>query len=422
MLCFHTGGTISGWRDVMYRRWLVVFVAIMMTVLPGPSIARAQQKSAAPTTLAVEVVDDEMPALQAPVLGTPEGGFLETSRFRRLSDGKQKAGSATVARLRVRALMEGEAVRIKVFAVFDDSEPVDVPGPKYGTREQYVAGYLIYEGETVNVRELTSFGIEPLLLRVVRVQLQVEEQPLAANAEIENTLKSVEVVSFTPVPASSWYRLSLRNLTRKSIIALEIYESEQGRRGSGSQMSMQSTPGRPVIAPGAVYETQVSVSGSRVRMTPQGFVPDPPPSLTFVIGTLVFDDGTYEGEAEVAANIEARQLGQRLQIKRVLSLLGEITDAQEQDAIALEKLKTQASALRIDVDAATVNELLTRYPSLSEEYQKKRLMAEIMNGFRNGREEVLHRIVEFEQAAGRVGFNTWLSRIKEQYEAMTSGY
>lgn len=405
----------------MTGRWLIALIAVMMTIIIGQAVAAAQQKSVvpAPATLAVELVDDNMAVLQAPVLETPEGGFLETSRFRKLSDRKQTVGAAPVTSLRIRALMEGEAVRIKVYVVFDDSEPVESPGPKYGAREQPVGSYLAREGETVSVRELNGFGIEPLLLRVVRAQLRVEEQPLAVNAEIENALKSVEVVSFTPLASSPrWYRLSLRNLTRKGIIALEIYESEQGRRGSGSQTAMQATPGHPVIPPGAVYETKVSVSGSRDRMTPQGFAPDPQQQLTLVIGTLVFDDGTYEGEAEVAANIEARQLGRRLQIKRVLSLLKEISDAQDA-ATALEKLKSQAAALRIDADAATVNKLLTRYPSLSEEYQKKRLTAEIMNGFRSGREEVLHKIVEFEQSEGKIDFSTWLARMKEQYEAMT---
>jgi hypothetical protein len=184
---------------------------------------------------------------------------------------------------------------------------------------------------------------------------------------------------------------------------------------------MQFMPGRVLIAPGAIFETQLYFGGANGRWTPQGFVPDPPRLLTYALGTIVFDDGTYEGEASVAANVEAGQAGLRLQRKRMLSLLNQITDAPGLDVKAtLEKLKSQVAALRIDVDAAVLDKLLARYPSLSEERHGRRLMLEIMGGLKNGRRELLSRINEFERAEGRIEFGKWLSGMKEQYAAMTS--
>lgn len=410
----------------MPKRLVAAFTAVAMAILLGQGTTEAQRKGAAPVSspLAVEIVDEDMPGLQARALSSEGGGGLETSSFRRLAQWKQAAGQLPVSRLKIRALLEGDAVRIKVSVVFDDSEPVDSPGPKYGAREQPVADYLAREGETVRVRELSRFGLESLLLKVVRAQPMPEAQPLAAPPEIENKLKSVEVVSFTPDASSPrWYRLSLRNLTQKSIVALEIYESEGGRRGGGSQMDMQFMPGRALIAPGALYETQLSVGETSGRWTPQGFVPDSPRQLAFAVGTIIFDDGTYEGEAEVAAVIEAGQLGRHIQRQRIISLLEEITDTQGQGTkTALEKLKAQVSALRIDVDATVVNKLLARYPSLSEEHQRKRIMSEVMGGLKNGREELLFRIAEFERAEGKIDFSKWLSNMKEQYAAKLKGY
>jgi hypothetical protein len=262
----------------------------------------------------------------------------------------------------------------------------------------------------------------------VKAKPRLEEQALAFQPEVVSKLKSVEVSAFGIDPsAPTLFSLSLRNLTSKNISALEIYETEQGRRSGGSQTSLQSAPGRPVIAAGAVYETQVSVGGSRGRMTPQGFVPEPPQQLTFVVGTVVFDDGTYEGEAEVAARIEARQVGRRVQLARVVSLLKDIPEAPEQGAMAtLEELNSQVSSLRIDVDVSIINQLLARYPSLTDEHRRERLMAEVMDGLRNAREQVLHQIKEFEQsserASGGIDFRTWLSRTKASYEAMASSF
>ncbi len=46
-----------------------------------------------------------------------------------------------------------------------------------------------------------------------------------------------------------------------------------------------------------------------------------------------------------------------------------------------------------------------------------------MDGLKNGREEILHKIKEFEQSTDRsTDFRTWLSRTKEKYEAMTSSF
>ena len=414
----------------MTRRWITAFVVMTTAMLLAAVLVDAQQSSPGPprSILAVEIVDDDKHESQFPVLGPPEGGFMETGPSRQLPDWKQPAGVPPLARLRIRSLMEGDAVRIRVSAVFDDSYPVDSPGPKYGAREEPVASYLAKEGESITVRELERFGFEPLLLKVVKAKPRLEEQALAFQPEVVSKLKSVEVFAFGIDPSSpTWFSLSLRNLTSKNITALEIYETEQGRRGGGSQMSMQSAPDRPVIAAGAVYETQVSVGGSRGRMTPQGLVPEPQQQLTFVVGTVVFDDGTYEGEAEVAARIEARQVGRRLQLARVVSLLKDIPDAPEQGAMAtLQKLKSQVSSLRIDVDASIISELLARYPSLADEHRRERLMAEVMDGLRSGREEVLHQIKEFEQsserASGGIDFRTWLSRTKERYEAMSSSF
>jgi hypothetical protein len=396
-------------------------MAVVLLLAQG--VTRAQQKgvAASSTLLAVERVDDDMPGMQIQAVNSPDGGSLETGRFHRVSEWKPPAGGALVSRLKIRAFAEGDAVRIKVLVIFDDSEPIDKPGPKYGAREQPVADYLAREGETVTVRELARFGVEPLVLRVVKARPLPEEQPLAAPPEIENRLKSVEVISLTPDPASpNGYKLALRNLTQKNIVALEVYESEGGKRGGLSQTVMQFMPGRALIAPGAIFETRLGTGGTPGRWTPQGFVPDPARLLTFAVGTIVFDDGTYEGEPSVAANIEAGQVGLRLQRKRMLSLLNQITDAPGLDVKAtLEKLKSQVAALRIDVDEAVLNKLLARYPSLSEERHRKRLMSEIMSGLKNGRQELLSRIGEFERAEGRIEFGKWLGGIKEQYAEMT---
>jgi hypothetical protein len=407
----------------MVRAWITgsVVVATAFLLASDRAVAQLRQAERVPHNLAVEIVNEETPRSQFPVGAGPDGGFMERGPTRRLPDWKQPEGVPPLTRLRFRAQMDGAAVSIKVFVVFDDSLVVDSPGPKYGAREQFVASYLVREGEAVCARELADFGLEPPLLRVVKATPQPVEQPLVAGGEVVSRLKAVEVVSFwldSSAPTS--YRLLLRNLTQKNITALEIYEAEDGRRG-GHSIEMRAGTGRPLIAAGGVRETEVGGGGSSGRMTPQGFVPDPPRAPTFVVGTVVFADGTYEGEAEVAARMEARQAGRLVQLARVVLLLKALEEAPEFDqTAAITDLKSQISTLRIDVDVTVVNRLLARYPSLTGEGHKRELTARVMDGLRGAREEVLRAIKEFEQASprGPSGGNLleWLSRTRERFD------
>jgi hypothetical protein len=411
----------------MSRTWITASVALTTVIFLTHGGVVAQRGQAAPMFdgFAVEIVRKEGPGSQFRVLDAPDGGFIETSPDQWLPDWKQPEGVLPLTRLRLRALMEDGGVRIKVFAVFDDSYPVDSPGPKYGAREQPVANYLVREGETILVRELTDFGVEPLNLRVVRATPQTVERPLAVPGEAVSKLDAVSVVAFgIDTSEPTMYRLSLRNLTQKNITALQIYQVDKAGRRVGHYMEMWAGPTRPVIMAGGMYETHVDGDSGSGRMTPQGFMPDPPQPLTVVIGTVVFDDGTYEGEAEVAARMEARQIGRRIQFKREVSLLDGMLNAPEQDVqVAVEKLKSQVSTLRIDVDVSIVNKLLARYPSLSSEDQKKDLTAQVMDGLRAGREELLYAIKEFSGTGGRNSrssdFRAWLSKTREKYDAIT---
>lgn len=407
----------------MMRLWIIVFAALATTVLPGLISVDAQQKQAgSDSTFAIEIVDSAQPGIQSPVLGPPsEGGFMETSHFKWLSTWQQPAGIAPLTRLRIRSMMEGEAVRIKVAAVFDDSEPVDAPGPKYGQTEKQIASYLAREGETVRIRELKEFGVVPVVLKVVRVKPRIDDPTPAITPKLVNNSKAVEIINFDREgPSSTFYSLSLRNVSSKNIIALNYYVDEEGGRNS---QTTQGSPGRPIMKPGATYQDHVSINGGGGRMTPQGFVPDPPQQKKLVIGTVIFDDGTYEGEVETAASIEARRRGRKIQLTRVLSALQDVLSAPEKEtAETLEKLRAQVSSLRIDVDQSLVDELIIQYPSLPREYSRNRLMQDVMSGLRNGREEALRRIQELEklreQSSENGRLHEQLNRMKEEYESM----
>ena len=385
----------------MRRSNLTPFIAsLAFGLLCAPSLrAQARQSQSAPHKLAIEVSGrDHLEPF--PVSETSaEGGFLQTSPRRRLPGWKQPAGVAPLIGVKIRSTYEGEGVRLKIAFVFDDSEPADAPGPKYGEREQAVSSHFVREGEAITVAELRRFGYEPMTLRVVpALPSRLAEPPPAAQPQIANPLQSVTVVSFESEEAApKFYRLTLRNLSAKSITALEITAGGGGRR-----QRMEATSGRPLMAPGGTCETSIDVSGGWLK-TPQGYVADAR-QQTWTVGTVVFDDGTYEGEARTAAVIAASRLGRRTQLARVLALLETVSETAGRDAVAtLEELKARVSALRIDADASKADALLASFPELAKEQGRAWIMSQILDGLRRGRHEALSQVEELAARAKRDG-------------------
>lgn len=402
--------------------------ALFTTIFLICTTVIAQQKQAAvsTSTLAIEIVDgDSPPRFQSPVLHTPQGGLLETSVRDRIAGWKKPDGVAPLERVRIQSVMEGEAVRIKVSAVFDDSYPADAPGPKYGRSVKQIASYLVREGQSVGIDELKNFGVVPMTLRVVRATPRLEESVIESQPNLINNLKSIIVISFEKESGSSnFYRLKLQNTTSKNIIALKCVLKESDEEAG--ETFLQSGTVRPLIAAGASFQTPVGGSGSGGRMTPQGYVPDPPRQKTFVIDAVVFDDGTYEGDVRAAAKLESWRKGYQIQVKRVLALIQNILDSSDNDAAALEKLKSQVSNLRIDVDPSAADAIISKYPNLPKDYSKTNVISNVMRNLTSVKEMALREIEDFnESAAGtnKTGaIREWLIKAKLRYEAMLHNF
>ena len=383
----------------------LIFSAAALLAAAPPLAAQETRPAPAAKNLALEI--DGEPEYDYPIHAK---GMMEASPRRRLPGFEQPAGAPPLTAVRIDTDFEGEAVRINLSVVFDDSHLADAPGPKYGRKVQAVASYLAREGESVRLEELARFGVEPMTLRVVKAKPRQEPAALTTAPLAANDLKAVQIVGFEPAEPSpanrNYYRLRLQNISQKAITALSLYEEGGGGRSS---MIMQGSAARPLIAPGDVYQTNFhfNVGG---RTTPQGYVHDADRQRTLTVGTLVFDDGTYEGEADAAALIFAGRRGGEIQNARILPLLRALLAAPPPDvAAALEKLKLDVESLRVDADPAAVAELLAQHPSLARGVAEKHaergivkgLSLHMMSGLKDGRETVLHTIKRWEEERAR---------------------
>lgn len=360
--------------------------------------ARAQEAQARPESkrLAVQVVNGRYD--RGLIFAVPEGQHADglAAEFdppRRT--GAQPPGRPPLTRIRMRLSYEGGAVRVRVAAVFDDSYPAEAPGPKYGAREQEVASLLAREGETVTAGGLKRFGFEPLVLKVVRYEPGPEMPPLPAPPRAVNRLRSIEVVSFAVAGAQlDICRATLLNVSSKNIVALEVSVPD---RGLGH--TVQAAGGRALMPPGGTYQVELNF-GRGGTETAHGYLPEPPPDA-LTVETVVFEDGSYEGEAKSAARMVARQRGRLVQFARVLRLVQSALDAGVQGGPdALAALKARAAGLRIDAEPELLDELMSKFPELSHEEGRGLVASAALEGLRNAREEFLRLVREVEAGPG----------------------
>jgi hypothetical protein len=153
-------------------------------------------------------------------------------------------------------------------------------------------------------------------------------------------------------------------------------------------------------------------------MTRNGYVPDPQAQQTLIIRTVVFDDGTYDGLVEPAAEIQARRRGLNIQRARILTLLRDAITAEAGDT-SLDALKERVYGLANMADASVVSDLITSFPSLGEK-RRAWLQQKVENGLSDGKREVLRYITQFEDSLKQPGshltFPEWLAQTRTNYE------
>jgi hypothetical protein len=397
----------------MSKRIAIILIALAIAcqgLVVQASPSRQQQTKPAPTGLALEVTyyKDRPPAyLTVPGPESKLNGAW-FGLFRRVPSWQPPLEALPVRAVNVLSRLEGDSVRIEVSVYL---------GVRFFEKEQPVATYRVRENEKISVDGLTRFGAEPFEIKVLRVNPIITNLP-----SIVNKTDSIEVVGVkandTTFPS---YTVTVRNLSSQNVAALEINLLVNGQNRGGSLPRRRN--GKPLIETGATQE--IFVLGAKIAQeTPGGYVPDSPPNQEILISTAVFEDGSYEGEAETAARFKGFESGSKIQVPRLIALLQEAVNSTDQSVVAqLEKLKAQAAALSTHVETTALNDLQKDFPALTRE-AKASLKTSIEVALAGEKFEFLKRIQEFEktgaQSSDANAFRAWLSASKESYEKWLS--
>lgn len=384
------------------------FVSILIAgfALLASANLGAAQEPAQRSGLYLEVVDhwNATPNLQ-PVPAADSKFSGGWGPFTLLPSWSPPADFLPVRAVNVLARMEGDAVRVNV-SVFR--------GKKSHEKEEQVATFLARENEKVIVTELKRWGVVPYEVTPVKVA----SSALGSPPQVVNKTQSIEVVNIEPVrsaPAS--FRLVVRNLSTKYVSAVHIEVLKNNRR------ELSATPageeGRPLIEPGDIWKAP-DFGLVKIEPTSAGYVLSSAKGQTVVIATVVFQDGSYEGDVRSAVSFRGYVAGRKRQLARVIALFKGASETTDADAAAgIAKLRTQVSSLAIDADPVDVEKVLTdiqAYGPNMDADARGAIEAVLTSIRRNVLGEIDSLKEEHRENLEVDAFHKWLSVTRERYE------
>ena len=389
-------------------------LTLLWLMLALPFAAAAAQEKQTPTErggLAVQIkfTGRAAPAFLPVPPANAKRSAVSTPIFDRVAGFQPEPGTPPVRAVNISSRAEGDAARVEVSLFV---------GFQYNDKEVQVASYLLREGERVMAKELAAFGVEPFEMAAVRPNIAAPILPSVSTRTV-----SLEVVGLEPnkstIPS---YKLSLRNISNKNITALQVDVFE------GNRLRLTGSPhgekGLPLIPSGAVLETNV-LGAKDTTMTRFGYEPASPPFQTIVVTTLVFEDGSFEGDPGPALRINARRAGERIQLKRAVATLKEtveISGLTAPDAIAM--LIQGISALSEEVTPAVAEKLIAGSQTAGQTERLASLMSTIQFSMHQVKKYLLDEIETFQNSHQRAPeekeFREWLTATTDKYKRWLS--
>jgi len=375
---------------------LIVFAAFAPAAMP-------QKDSSPPTQLALEIhyFPKQPPTYQSVSATSRRGTWF--GRFGQVPGWKQPSDALPVTAINVKSELAEDGVRVWVSVFLGELHQ----------QENQISSYVMHEGEKVTVQELAQVGVEPFQIKLVRVNPSIAEMP-----RFSSQAKSIEVVVMQPnISTLPTYQVVVRNVSAKNVVALGVNVILEGRpRIMGLPRGKE---GEPIIVPAGTYEFTAKLA-TQATPTPDGYTPTILPNQIIEISSVIFDDGSFEGNPEQAIHYAIFQKGSKMQLARVVDLFDRSLGATNTAAsTTLASLKNQVAALSFESDAASIQEIHSKFPDLSTQLERD-LKPGIEISMKQLRDGVVDDITEFQLGHRQVDQNTlhdWLTTSKQRYTA-----
>lgn len=378
----------------------------LVCFLVSPKVLVAQESAPTPTRLALEVTyyPGRKPAYQTVQVADSQqqGGWY--ALFGHIASWRPIADAPVIRAVRLVPRIEGDAVRVIVSTMW---------GEKALNNEQRVASYLIRENEKIHIEELRQFGIEPFGIKLIRVAPNLTPVPPV----ILKGVASLVVINAVSVDMTlPSYRITLFNQSGKDIVGLAVDVA------TGTKIETTARPrsqyGKTLIAAGKTYELQVPAP-VRAQETPNGYAPGTLSNPEILIKAVVFEDGTFEGDPESAAEIRGYRAGEKMELPGLIAAADKaLTSPSANVSEALRNLEVEVSSLSSDVEPVLLKSLASEFPELGKEAAQKIKIAVQVSaiGTKTKLLNDIHKLQgEGTQALTANEYREWLNKTRDLY-------
>ena len=312
-----------------------------------------------------------------------------------------RAAADTVHAVDVKTKIDNGRVELKVGVYV---------GERFFDRLDEVATYTAAVGEAVEARDLERVGVAPFVFKVLRVGASDTAAP-----SVENRTQSIaaSVTDFTPNPLPR-AKLTLTNLSSKRVRAVEMRTVFDGR--VRTSMLAFEPEGKPLMEPGGTFERKIGITDG--QPSESDFTPTAVEGV--VVAAVVFEDYTYEGDADSAARKMCMDEGDRVQIPRLMELVRNAHRAGDVETVgAVHRFRALLIALDNVAPQTSVDAVLAAYPALSP-LMGKNVRVGIEVSMHHVRTELLNDLERFEKkfqaAPADNSFKRWLKQRQARYE------
>ena len=207
---------------------------------------------------------------------------------------------------------------------------------------------------------MEQVGLEPLTLRIVTAQPDSSYHPLT-----RTEVPSVQI-EYTPVDRTAGIVI-LRNLSNKAVDAFRIGNLRQAGSAEESNREEYKSNGlSAVIAPGASHQTRIGIPHSGKTVNGR-FIEDPQPQY-MVLQSVLFADGSYEGDAQSAAEMAARVFGAQVQLVRIERMAEPIlADDALDDEAKIGRIRAEIQQLSTQADPEQIAQFHAQFANFPED-------------------------------------------------------
>jgi hypothetical protein len=301
--------------------------------------------------------------------------------------------------LKVDFKVEGDLVRITATVFYGE---VDLsqgrPDALQNAPHETAGSYSGRLSDEIRLSQMEQAGLEPLTLKIVTARDPASVRPQA--------ISKVPSVRFAIGGEDrTFYKLTLENLSSKTVTGYLVDMPQK------NDNSIHIALGPAAIAPGATISQSFGIPYGG-RTIAGKFVEDPLPPL-LVLEAVLFQDSSYEGDEQVAAQMTAQRSGSDAQIARIDRLVeGLLDDAGADDTALIKRIRAAVAQLTEDPDEELLSSIRSQFPGLSAEGNAV-VKQSVHIGLNSGKQQVDHQLAEYEGNVSHESVAVWWRRVKQ---------